>query len=502
MHCESLGSSTELRNPRKIRCPIQGCGSNFSSLESLQFHEKYLHGNGYSLSNNDVQLDQAVSSKNAEKLYCQETECFAKYGKNKTFKNYSSLKQHYIATHTKKIYECQKCGRKYSVSSKLKQHQLNCGLKLRCSCGVQYYGKRGLVAHMKLKNHELPDSAKKYFVKKQREILSPTSRFKTPSCNKNALKVNLSKRTPIPILPKGNTPVVYIANSSSTNQQPSFVHRNDPHPIKPKFAPLNLRCKGRFVIDVYGQPENSSNTDQIRTGASQSTHAVLKIDSLSTAMLTSGINSRTPAQFTEIDSLNSGERCNQDKEQAAHDFSCQTDDLLSWLDSETAKCNGLSENSTATICTQTLHSVNSSDNPDLQSRSVAQHETQTDDDWISAFLRDDSVAIDQATPFQHSDTATSPLPYCAVMHEQSCDIQTQTSYIESISHVTTQTNLASCSEATETDFDDPILNYIVSDSQTQTDGARMANVDSAHTQTPYCCEDIVQLLNIETQTDA
>lgn len=494
----------------------------------MDFHEKHFHRtelityNHKDVNDNEDRIKQFFC--------CQEEGCFSKSGKRKVFKSYPAFKQHYMLVHATKMHECTKCGRKFSDMSKLKQHKSNCGLKLECSCGIAYYGKRGLLAHIKLTSHKLPDSVKHHFTQTPR-IRRPASNA-TPNPTKKlggtpGIRTLMSgNRKPIPILPKGHVQPRTVCITSSfpaTSQtQPVIVTNtvnstcNPPMPNAKSMTPVNLLRKRRYVIDVLMPQENLADFKQPHQRPIIPSLQASKIDSLSTAMLTSGIQSCVLRQSNGSENGVCNDKSHTEEpvgvQQPAQDFSCQTEKFLSWLDEESSKCNHTLGNSTVNICTQTLQSLDPLQSdidfhaPDLtQSRNVAQIETQTDDDWINALFQEDtplatrgqSVILTEQNPSDCSDSST----FHSVLPEMSCDIQTQTNFIESIAHVTTQTSDGICVNHNGTDFTDPVLNYIVSDSQTQTDSCYDVSVDTAHTQTSFGCDDIVHFLNIQTQTD-
>jgi hypothetical protein len=65
------------------------------------------------------------------------------------------LLQHYDKVHNKKIYECQKCFKKFSTTTLQKSHMSYCGREFKCSCGVVYKSNEALLTHAKRKSHPL-----------------------------------------------------------------------------------------------------------------------------------------------------------------------------------------------------------------------------------------------------------------------------------------------------------------------------------------------------------
>lgn len=491
----------------------------------MNFHEKHFHKKKLTSSGFEIFDGDEDSDKQREQFCCQEEGCFSKNGRRKVFKTYPAFKQHYMLVHATRVHECTKCGRKFSDMSKQKQHEFNCGLKLTCSCGVAYHGKRGLLAHVKLTSHKLPDSVKQHFIKSPQTISGNTTikRLRRKPGITNQIP---RSRTPIPILPKGNVqPQIVCIASSCPTSQPQIVLATNPIDstcnscgpnTKSAIRPVNLLRKRRYIIDVLMPQDKLTCFDEPHANPKTPSLQASKIDSLSTAMLTSGIKS---CILRKPDETENEEHCKKSQtdqsvgnQQPAQDFSCQTEEFLSWLDAETAKCNHTSGNPTANICTQTLQSLDSLESDmnfhvtnSTQSRNVAQIETQTDDDWIAALFQEDnpSSAGGHAMMFAQQNPSDGPSgsTYSSVLPEMSCNIQTQTNFIESIAHVTTQTTNGACMDSNGTDFADTVLSYIVSDSQTQTDRTYDVSVDTAHTQTAFGCDDIVQFLNIQTQTD-
>lgn len=539
-----LASASRVSHVRIYRCPIQGCATRFSSQPSLDIHKKYFHGaNSTGVNANEETgvgnspLESDAKRQKREMFFCQEEECFKIHGRNKLFKNYSTLKQHYMAAHAKKIYECEKCSKKFSELSKKKQHQLNCGIKITCSCGIAYHGKRGFLAHIKSTKHECPENAKKYFIKKRPAL--PEKVKKRTVTNSIA-----SKKIPVPILPKGGfpTPSFYISKPISvvptTTQVPPgntyrYLNANTKKryilPVKPPVTYSRLQSRGRFVIDVIRPSKscstpNSSNCDRRQTTTSVAPE-VSRTDSLSTATTTSRINCSSIRKFSNITVQDGLSKTSQTdwsggNPLTAQDCSCQTDEFLTWLDSAFARCDPTTDSSTVNICTQTSESSGFQEIcPSFQtpnqtisvSRDVTQHETQTDDDWINALFQDaecESSSVTNAESqtadfFSHgslNENANNNHPsFYTGLPEQSCDIETQTGVADFTSHVMTQTTVPSSCVPDSFCIGDPLLKYIASDNQTQTDDS--PTVGTAYTQTTWHCDDLTQFLNIETQTD-
>ncbi|XP_072014282.1 uncharacterized protein [Amphiura filiformis] len=151
-----------MKDQRNLLCTVEGCGKILATPPALRMHlnkahAKYENPQEKAMFNSKYTTSSDSSAPVKKQYYCPIAGCYRSQTGSKPFPKISLLKQHYVAIHAEKKFQCSKCLSRFGMEKLRIKHEETCGVIYNCgTCGCGYTTKGALWSHAKYQKHQLP----------------------------------------------------------------------------------------------------------------------------------------------------------------------------------------------------------------------------------------------------------------------------------------------------------------------------------------------------------